>query len=558
MAAKTVDLTFGLGSDPVLGSYYAEDIEVLPGQPNSIVVSRQLPGASPRHRGVAVYDEGVMRPNTTPAGVGSNSLAFAGGELYGLNNETAERGLRRLILSENGVTQGSVYTGLVDDLGTLIEGRGNFLYTNKGERIGVAGDVPTLVGSYNLSNGVYPSGVEPVPDLAVVYFLTAGFGDEFVLRTFNTTTYAITMTPITITNLRVNAHQLSNKLINWGDDRKLAFHTNRSLVILRNCTSLATDDPLPLTAPEGPICFGDTLSYSAPSGYNRYFWETGDTSQTISLTNTTRVSYQTIDSSGCLGPRSNSGLIQFEPIPTKPVITYDNLFPVFCQGETISLFAPGNFSTTHVWSNGVSGTSVIQVDSAGTYQVTAISNGGCVSPISDPITITESNLFTPSQPVITVEGGDTTLCNDEVAILSVPSGFAFYQWNGGDTTSSIEVSSTRFNRVRVANEAGCLSDYSPSVYITKSVVNQPTIYQIDDMLFSSPSGSSVVVRWFLNGVLLETNGAQVLTPVQTGTYTAQNTRNDCLSPLSDPFFFISTGIEETRAAGGITLYPQPG
>ena len=37
----------------------------MPGQSSTIAVSRRNVGFSPKHEGVAIYDDGVMRPTTT-------------------------------------------------------------------------------------------------------------------------------------------------------------------------------------------------------------------------------------------------------------------------------------------------------------------------------------------------------------------------------------------------------------------------------------------------------------------------------------------------------------
>ena len=65
-AVQRVDLTtqttgakFSLGSDSFFGPYNVEDIEVLPGSPGSVAVSRKYKGTTPKHAGVAIYDNGV-------------------------------------------------------------------------------------------------------------------------------------------------------------------------------------------------------------------------------------------------------------------------------------------------------------------------------------------------------------------------------------------------------------------------------------------------------------------------------------------------------------------
>ncbi|MEZ6235462.1 MAG: hypothetical protein R3B68_14845 [Phycisphaerales bacterium] len=106
LASRTPDLHFGLGIHPFSGSLmHAEDIEVVPGSPESIVVSRRNFSGSPRHEGVAVFDGAVQRPITTPRHTGSNRIEFGNdpSTLYGYNNEATDFGFRTMRVDSNGV-----------------------------------------------------------------------------------------------------------------------------------------------------------------------------------------------------------------------------------------------------------------------------------------------------------------------------------------------------------------------------------------------------------------------------------------------------------------------
>jgi hypothetical protein len=59
-AAFTLESSFS--NDAVVG----EDIEVLPGNPESVAVTLMHPGRSPKTGGVVIYDNGVPRPVTIP------------------------------------------------------------------------------------------------------------------------------------------------------------------------------------------------------------------------------------------------------------------------------------------------------------------------------------------------------------------------------------------------------------------------------------------------------------------------------------------------------------
>ena len=105
VSTQTPGIQFTLGSDSSTGSFYVEDLEVMPGQVNTIAVSRRNNGFTPRHEGVAIYDNGVMRNNTTANHTGSNRIEFTSeNALIGYNNETTEFGIRRMSINSSGVT----------------------------------------------------------------------------------------------------------------------------------------------------------------------------------------------------------------------------------------------------------------------------------------------------------------------------------------------------------------------------------------------------------------------------------------------------------------------
>jgi DNA-binding beta-propeller fold protein YncE len=153
LLSQTPGPKFSLGSDAT-GSLFVEDMEVLPGNPTAVAISRQYKSASPRHAGVAIYDNGVQRPNITPGHTGSNVIEFSqsASTLYGLNNETTEFGFRRMAVDASGVTVADVFTTLPGDLtfwfGVDMKFDGGLVYTTSG---GVVDPVARMIlGTFTL------------------------------------------------------------------------------------------------------------------------------------------------------------------------------------------------------------------------------------------------------------------------------------------------------------------------------------------------------------------------------------------------------------------------
>jgi hypothetical protein len=101
-----------LPSSAFCGSNSAESIAVSPTDASIVAVSLANAGCSPRHEGVVLYRNLVEQPNRTPGHTGSNEIVFSpnGVELFGLNTETTEWGLRRMSVIADGLTQTAVVT----------------------------------------------------------------------------------------------------------------------------------------------------------------------------------------------------------------------------------------------------------------------------------------------------------------------------------------------------------------------------------------------------------------------------------------------------------------
>lgn len=182
-ATLTPGLQFALGNDPHFGPYYVEDMEVLPGASGSVAVSRRRAGVSPQHGGVAVYDDGVRRPDVADDHTGSNVIEFSStaARLYGLNTETTEFGFRRMDVTASGVSVLDVTPGVVSMFNQDIVFDGGRVYFSGGhvfdpEERQPAGTFPLPFASMTV--------VRPAVDVGRVYFLT-----DHTLRVFDAHTF---------------------------------------------------------------------------------------------------------------------------------------------------------------------------------------------------------------------------------------------------------------------------------------------------------------------------------------------------------------------------------
>lgn len=179
LASFTAGLQFSLGSDSFLGPYYVEDMEVVPGRAQSVAISRRNVGYSPRHEGVAIYDDGVKRTTETPGHTGSNVIDFGGNAatLYGYNNETTDFGFRTMSISDSGVQTTNSTAGLISGFGADFDYGGGKVVSTTGRVIDPVNRV--LLGTLNSSG---PVAVEA--DGSRAYILSGNVVNVYDLATF--------------------------------------------------------------------------------------------------------------------------------------------------------------------------------------------------------------------------------------------------------------------------------------------------------------------------------------------------------------------------------------
>jgi hypothetical protein len=240
VASGTAGAQFALGLDSFYGPLFAEDIEVLPGAPDSVAVSRFYEGVSPRHAGVAIYDNGVKRAVTTPTHTGSNVIEFSetAATLYGYNTETTDFGLRTMTVDASGVTVTNSVGNLISGFGTDIKFDDGLLYASSGRVVDP--DTSTLVGTYTVFDPFSTRRlVEPDSARGLTYFLEGSFfGGQTTgkLRTFDLDTF-VPLGELEVAGIAGDV----GSLIRWGDDG-LAFRTTGGQVFLID------PDPVPVPA----------------------------------------------------------------------------------------------------------------------------------------------------------------------------------------------------------------------------------------------------------------------------------------------------------------------
>jgi N-acetylneuraminic acid mutarotase/PKD repeat protein len=193
------------------------------------------------------------------------------------------------------------------------------------------------------------------------------------------------------------------------------------------------------------ICSGSYKELNAGNFGSSYLWSTGDTSQSIAVTQSGTYWVHVTNPANLSA--DDTITVNFSAAPTIPFS--GNL--TICPGMpyTLNALNPG---CIYLWNTGATTSSII-VDTTGNYSVNIVNGNGCsVSAAMD--------IWVAPQPVAYL-GPDTGDCSytpgfPERAIYPVYVPGDSYLWNNGDTSSVIFVTQTGAYSLQITNEYGCI------------------------------------------------------------------------------------------------------
>jgi fibronectin type 3 domain-containing protein len=235
----TPDISISLGSDSFQGPYYAIDIQVAPGEPNTIAVSLGCFGVSPHALGgLVIFDDSTQRPTratSTPGGASGRHLydsiqwGVDASVLYAAKNELYPCNFYILSADSAGIS-------LKDDI------RGALSFTNEfnnfihydSNKSYIYTDLGQILNSTDGSKiGVFPSSGRITPDLNhnMAFILTSdayfSYINKIILESYNLSDYTLN------SNISITPSSLSTyytypaRLVRWGS-QGLAFGGNGS------------------------------------------------------------------------------------------------------------------------------------------------------------------------------------------------------------------------------------------------------------------------------------------------------------------------------------------
>lgn len=220
--------------------------------------------------------------------------------------------------------------------------------------------------------------------------------------------------------------------------------------------------PTAVVTANGPttFCQGNNVLLTATGG-SSYLWSTGEATQSILVSTSENIQVDVTNANGCTSAAANT-IVTVLPV-TVATITANGPTAI-CLGSNVTLSATAGAGLTYLWSNGVTTatTQNITVSNAGTYSVTVTNASGCTSTATQIVTVN-------ANPAVTVTANGPTLFCQGGSVTLTATGAASYQWNTGDFTSSITVSTAGSYFVVGTSAAGCETTSATTVITTSTI-----------------------------------------------------------------------------------------
>ena len=247
-----------------------------------------------------------------------------------------------------------------------------------------------------------------------------------------------------------------------------------------------------------------------------YLWQDGSTGPTFQATTAGLYWVEVTDQNNCVG-RDSINILNVYPFAI-PDLGADM---TVCSGSFPVSLTPGSYSS-YSWNDG-STNSTLAVNSAGIITVTVTDGSGCTG--FDTIAITA--LSTPVSALNGTEEG----C-DEALLIASPDPSYDYNWNTGETTQFITVSTSgNYSVIVTDNISGCQLHDTVAVTILQS----PVVSLGPDL--SVCSNSPVTLNAFNAGASYEwTSSSNALlgtgatyTPISSGAYLVTVSSGSCVA-----------------------------
>jgi sugar lactone lactonase YvrE len=234
---QTPGLQFSVGQDSFFGRYRVNDLVVAPGNPNLVAIARHYPGTSPPEAGVAVFDDGVQRPQAGPGHTeGSDYLSFSASaaKLYGGGFYSS---LKTMTIDANGVT---VTATAPFSVGSRIKFNNGMIFSSTGQVINP--DAGTLLGTFS---GATSNAFVADSSVGRAYYVVGSQfgGGSLTLKAFAINTF------LPVGSLEIpGATGDPRTIVRWGANG-LALRTSTNQLFIIQTSLIPSAEPIPTPTP---------------------------------------------------------------------------------------------------------------------------------------------------------------------------------------------------------------------------------------------------------------------------------------------------------------------
>jgi gliding motility-associated-like protein len=307
-------------------------------------------------------------------------------------------------------------------------------------------------------------------------------------------------------------------------------------IISRDVEVTEYPTPIPDIPTDTFLCSGevDTLFTSSP--YADYQWEGGSTDSFLIVDQAGTYNLTVTTENGCVG----STTINMQDAPNQSLAIQG---PAGICPDAVGTLSAGSWSA-YQWTGGVTD-SVLEVTTAGTYELTVTDEFGCT--YSNDITI--GNLPAPEPDI----SGDTTFCFGSASALLTTQAYASYNWSTGDSTLTALVTESGLYTVTVTNTQGCTGVDSlqvnelPPIETDVSIINDEPLCA-GDTVFVRVEQSFLSYAW-------EQGSSGPVAPVTAGgTYSVTVTDDEGCTAV-DSITVVENPLPSPAITGPLGLCP---
>lgn len=298
----------------------------------------------------------------------------------------------------------------------------------------------------------------------------------------------------------------------------------------QGCSNTATTTitvnqlPTPTITGNTNICIGNSTVLTANGG-DSYYWETGETSKSITVSPTINTTYRVwaINAEGCESALPAECIVTVNAQPVAEIQGPTST----CKGSSITLKAVGG--NTFAWSGGQTSQTITVMPEETTTYTCVVTNGyNCSSTAIKTVTVNPL-------PIVNITG-DLNICvGESTTLIASAPGAVNYVWSGGisQTGPSVTVSpiATTSYTVTVTDNNGCVANKSVTVIVNQLPVikinGNPNVCAGGMTTLKASAPGAIHYRWLQTG---EETASITVSPLINTTYTVEVTNAEgCVS-----------------------------